>query len=144
MKRTIVYLLILLGIFTVWFYTKNPLTTRVEIKGHFFTVDIAATGAEKAKGLGERDNMPQNHGMLFPYDHKEQYGFWMKGMRFPIDIIWIEDHTIVDISKNVPIATSGALPSYYPKKPVNKILELNAGTVDRLGIEIGDTAVVRN
>jgi uncharacterized membrane protein (UPF0127 family) len=62
----------------------------------------------------------------------------MKGMRIPLDIIWIDDTTIVDVSENVPVATDGAYPSYLPTKPVNKVLEVNAGVVRKLGISIDD------
>ena len=126
-------------VFLVWYYWAHPLTTRVNINGNMFTVDLAITNKEKEKGLGYRDNLKADHGMLFVYQNKDRYGFWMKGMRFPIDIIWISDNTIVDISKNVPVATTGALPTYTPKEPVNKVFEVNAGTTDRLGIQIGDT-----
>lgn len=128
----------------LWFYVKNPLTTKVIIQGHEFLVDVAVTNAEKEKGLGYRKSLGENNGMIFPYDHYEQYTFWMKGMNFPIDIIWIRDNSIVDISKNVPVSTNGYLPTYAPSMPVNKILEVNAGISDKYGIKIGDLVTIRN
>jgi uncharacterized protein len=145
MKKVLLFSLVALGLFTIWFYSRHPLTTRVEIRGHTFNVDVAVTDREKVLGLGYRDHMDQDSGMIFPYDHKEQYHYWMKGMRFPLDIIWIRDNSIVDISKNVPVATAGAaMPEYFPSSPVNKVLELNAGVTDRLGIQIGDVVSIRN
>lgn len=131
-------------IFTVWFYIKHPLTATVHIRNSTYLVDIAATPQEKELGLGGRDSLPPLHGMLFPYDHAEQFSFWMKGMRFPLDIVWIRDQSIVDISKNVPVSVSGALPVYSPKVPVNKILEINAGEADKYGFQIGDVVVIDN
>ena len=144
MKKFILPALFILLAFTAIFYARHPLTTTVQIRGHVFAVDVAVTEEEKQKGLGYRDSLPENSGMLFPYGHKERYGYWMKGMRFPIDIIWIEDNLIADISKNVPVAVSGTLPSYAPSKPVNKVLELNAGTADRIGAKIGDLVIIHN
>jgi len=144
MKKILLLLLLSLGLFTVWFYIRHPLTTRVEIRGHTFNVDVAVTGKEKELGLGYRDHLDEGSGMIFPYDHKEQYRFWMKGMRFPLDIIWIRDNSIVDISKNVPVAYPGAYPEYMPSVPVNKVLELNAGTADRIGATIGDLVRIIN
>lgn len=144
MKNVIIFILVIVALFTFWFYQRNPLITIVRIGEHKFTVDLAITDREKELGLGGRTFMKPDHGMLFPYDHKDQYHFWMKGMQIPIDIVWIRDNNIVDISKNVPIATSGALPVYTPSTLVNKVLELNAGTTDRLGIKIGDVVVVEN
>ena len=130
---------IVLVLFLFWYYRAHPLTPRLEIRGNKFFVELAVTPQEQQRGLGYRDSLPADAGMLFVYQNKDRYGFWMKGMRFPIDIIWIMDQTIVDISKNVPVATTGALPTYTPKDPVNKVLEVQAGTADRFGVQIGDT-----
>jgi uncharacterized membrane protein (UPF0127 family) len=66
----------------------------------------------------------------------------MKGMRFPIDIIWINDNKIVDISKNVPVSTNSILFTYAPKEPVNQVLELNAGVSNRYNFQIGDSVTI--
>ncbi len=139
MKKAFIFAAVLLGMFTVWFYWRNPLGTRIKIHDHIFTVEIAASAKEKERGLGYRDSLAPDHSMLFPYDHKDQYQFWMKGMRFPLDFIWIDGRRIVDITTNVPAPIGDALPIYRPKVPVDKILELNAGTVEKIGIAIGDT-----
>jgi uncharacterized membrane protein (UPF0127 family) len=144
MKKILIPALVVFSLFLIWFYTKHPLTTQVKIRGQKFNVEIAVTAKEKEKGLGYRDSLPKMSGMLFPYDHEEQYKFWMKGMRFPIDIIWIRDQTIMDITKNVPVPTGGVLPQYGPAVNVNKILELNAGTVDEFGIQVGDLVLIDN
>jgi uncharacterized protein len=144
MNKTLAIILIVLGIFIIWFYTKNPLTTIITIRGHRFQVDVAATDAEKEKGLGLRDNLDLDKGMIFPYDHTAKYSFWMKRMRFPLDIIWIRDNVIVDISKDVPVATGSSLPTYSPRTEVNKVLELNAGVSDQYGFQVGDIVVIRN
>lgn len=129
---------LLLVVFLVWYYIKNPLQPRVSINGHVIPVELALTNEEKERGLGYRDSLDPDSGMLFVYSHAEQYGFWMKGMRFPIDIIWIADNIVVDISHNVEVATTSALPHYSPKVPVNKVLEVNAGKAQEWGIDIGD------
>ena len=140
MKKLIVIATVVVGIFTLWFYSRHPLQTTVTIQNTTFVVDLAVTNKEKERGLGGRDSLAPNHGMLFVYDHKEPYSYWMKDMRFPIDIIWIDDKTIVDITRNVALSDKPLeqLPIYHPLAPVNKVLELNAGTVDRLGIQIGE------
>ena len=98
MKKLIVITAIFaIGIFSLWYYTRHPLQTTVSIRNKTFVVDVAVTAKEKELGLGNRDSLAADHGMLFIYDHKEVFPFWMKNMRFPIDIIWIDDQTIVDI-----------------------------------------------
>lgn len=84
--------------------------------------------------------MPEMHGMLFPYDHKEQFEFWMRGMRFPLDFIWIDGKNVADITENVPPPLENERPVIVkPLVPVDKVLEVNAGTVARIGIKVGDT-----
>lgn len=144
MKKFIIIGIAILAVAMFLYYRAHPLVTQLEIRGNRFTVELAVTNTEKEKGLGYRDALAPDNGMLFLYDHAEQYGFWMKGMRFPIDIVWIKDNSIVDLSRNVPVAVSDELSHYSPKTPVNKVLELNAGTVDRLGIQVGDMVQILN
>ncbi len=139
MKKAAIFFAALLGIFTLWYYRQHPLTTRIKLHDQIFFVELAVTPSEKERGLGYRDNLEAGHGMLFPYDRKDQYSFWMKGMRFPIDILWMDERTVVDITANVPVTISEPLPVYQPKVPVDKVLELPAGTAQRAGIAIGDT-----
>ena len=141
-KKTAIFCAVLFGIFTIFYYSRNPLTPKVKIGETVFSVELALTSREKERGLGYRKGMKDMHGMLFVYDHKEKFPFWMKGMRFPLDFVWIDGNTIVDLTKNVPvepIVNNEYLTSYAPKVPVDKILELNAGTIDRYGIVIGQT-----
>ncbi len=131
----IVSILLLYGLY----YRKNPLIAKVRIGTHTFSVDVAVTSFEKMKGLGGRDSLASNHGMLFVYDHKEKYEFWMKGMKFPLDFIWIKDNTVVDLRENIP-APTGLLPAIVkPDTVADKILEVNAGIIQSTGINIGDS-----
>ncbi len=143
-KIIISLLLFVFSLFTLWYYTRNPLGPKVVIHGHTIPVEVAVTPQEKSKGLGERDSLATNAGMLFPYDRKDRYQFWMKGMRFALDFIWIDGTKVADITENVPAPTrpDENLPVYQPKVPVDKILEVNAGLVKKYGIQIGDTVKI--
>ena len=123
----------------LWYYSQHPLTSKVKVHRAVFIVDVAITEAQKELGLGGRDGMAADHGMLFPYDHKEQYGYWMRGMKFPLDFIWIDGKKVADVTPNVPQPTGDEKPVIVkPLTPVDKVLEVNAGTVARLGITVGD------
>lgn len=123
------------------YYWQNPLTPKLSINGHVFTYELAVTPQEHAQGLSGHKPLAETEGMLFVFDHKEQFKFWMKDMTFPLDIIWIDDKKIIDISKNVPQPTNGQtqLPMYTPKNAANRVFEINAGLADKLGIKEGDT-----
>jgi len=124
---------------TVFYYAKNPLGVKIKIRDHQFRVDLAVTPKDHIQGLSGRTSLPQERGMLFIFETKQQYSFWMKDMNFPLDIIWLDDKTIVDISKNVPVAATYPPPTYTPIKAVNRVLEINAGLADKYGFEVGDT-----
>lgn len=137
------YVFIALGILLllyILYYRTHPLTSKVRIRGRVIDVDVAVGMFEQARGLGGRKTMASNRGMLFIYDHKEQYNFWMMGMKFPLDFIWIDGKRVADLTLDVPPPKAFTTPAMVkPKVPVDKILEVNAGVVDRLGIKIGDT-----
>lgn len=121
------------------YYYTHPLTAKIRIHNTVITVDVAATQEQKQKGLGKRPSMPEFSGMLFPYDHTEQFEFWMSGMQFPLDFVWIDGKTVVDISENIPHPKPGETPEIVkPRVPVDKVLELNAGSIKRFGIAIDD------
>lgn len=124
------------------YYLNRPHIPAVKIRDQVFKVKLAVTAAEKEKGLGYRDNLALDTGMLFLFQEKTQHTFWMKGMRFPLDIIWILDDRIIDITHNAPVATTGEQTSYTPKSPANKVLEINAGLARKYGIQVGDTVTV--
>ncbi len=104
-----------------------------------FSVDIANDDATRSKGLGEREPMLANQGMFFLFNSYDRYPFWMKGMKFPIDIIWINNNTIMGVEKNVAVSTN-LIPKFYaPKQKINKVLEIMAGEFDNQKLKIGDT-----
>jgi uncharacterized membrane protein (UPF0127 family) len=99
----------------------------VTIGGQRIAVDLAVTPAEQQLGLGQRDALPWDHGMLFLYEEPAFHRFWMKGMRFDIDIVWIRGERIVDVSHRVPHVPGGNGPIVAPAELADKVLEVNAG-----------------
>jgi len=106
-------------------------------------VEIADEPIEMSKGLSNRKNLDENHGMLFVFSTPGQPAFWMKDMEFSIDIIWIKDDTVVDIAPNLPVVAAEFLSTYSPKEPANYVLEVNAGFAAEHGIKIGDKADIK-
>ncbi len=104
-------------------------------------VEVAAEPGSRALGLGNRDSLAPEAGMLFIFPKSGLYKFWMKGMRFPLDMIWIEGNKIVDISASVAVLNSssdGPIPVYSPKTEVSQVLEVNSGYAAAHNIQIGD------
>lgn len=117
---------------------QNNLQTRtVLLKNIPITVTLAQTNAEITRGLGGRDGLKENEGMLFVFNKPDVYKFWMKDMKFSIDIVWIQDERVVAIKKSVS-------PDTYPItfssiQPAGLVLELPSGFCDAHGVLVGDS-----
>ncbi len=109
------------------------------------SVLVANTPSRQYQGLGNRDSIAPEDGMLFPFSEPGRLGFVMRGMRFPIDIIWLSNGVIVDIAPNTPLepgAKEEDLKVYFPRVLANTVLELPAGEAEKRGFKIGDKVEV--
>ncbi len=124
-----------------------PLATEsLTVDGAQFSVEIASTSVEQTRGLSYRPSLGVNDGMLFLFGTGSTQTFWMKDMNFPLDMIWISGDTIAGFTANIPAPASGT-PLWelivYPSPPdVDKVLEVNAGTVAKYNIKVGDTVSI--
>jgi|SRR3989338_83631 len=115
-----------------------PVAT-VTIGSFIVHAEVAKSAEEQSRGFSYRENLADGQGMLFLFPRPVRPGFWMKEMRFPIDIIWIRDDRIVGIITNLPIPQVGQnLAAYYPDGLVTAALEVPAGWSVRNGISNGD------
>lgn len=127
------------------FLPQAPVTKQVQINGSKLNVEIADTQAKRSKGLGERESLASDSGMLFIFPEPSKYSFWMKGLSFPLDFVWIKGDKVVSILQNVPPPDpnqpDSSLPVYQPNEEVDKVLEVGAGVIQRLNIKVGDTLI---
>lgn len=136
--KYILFLIIILGLILIVlskFKGQNEKGATVEIDGHKFQSEIVETNETRTRGLGGRDNLCLNCAMLFIFPAKGDYGFWMKDMRFDLDIIWIADGKIVYIARNF---SHESLDTINPKIPADRVLEINSRLSDQYGFKIGD------
>jgi hypothetical protein len=123
---------------------RQPRLMELMVGDRTFTIEIADTAAKQSLGLGKRDVLSPERGMYFPFKEPHFLAFWMKDMRFPIDMVWIADGRVVDIDERVPVEPKGKpLPTYSPSVPADAVLELNAGMAEEAGIDIGDEVRLR-
>mgnify|MGYP001818787917 CR=1 FL=1 len=116
----------------------------VVLKGEKFTVDLAQTADEQALGLMFRDEMADDHGMLFIFPVEAMRGFWMKNTRIPLDIFYFDaDLKLVSVSKNARPCKTRRCPNYPSTGPARYVLELNAGKAEELGVKPGDALELR-
>lgn len=119
---------------------------RVNIGGASFDVRVADTDKTRAQGLSGARGLAENEGMLFLFIVPGTYGFWMKEMRFPIDIVWIRSGAVAGYSENLPPTTGGELDEnlkiYYPPGEIDAALEIPAGSVRKSGITEGQSVTI--
>ena len=103
-----------------------------------FTAWIVDNDNSRDKGLSIFDKIKDTDSMLFVFDTPKAYSFWMKDMKFPIDIVWLDQNKqIVDIKTDV--ATSTYPEAFTPSSDALYVLEFNSGIVKKTKIKIGDS-----
>jgi uncharacterized membrane protein (UPF0127 family) len=112
----------------------------IRVGDEALTVEIADTGDLQTRGLSYRDGLEPGTGMLFVYPEAENHTFWMKGMRFCLDIIWINDGKITGAAENVcgePGVADTQLARYSSTGPAQFVLEVPAGWLEANGLGAG-------
>jgi uncharacterized membrane protein (UPF0127 family) len=118
----------------------------VTIAGKAYRLEVVRTDAAREQGLSNRPALLPGTGMRFVFETPDRYTFWMKNMRFPIDIVFLQEGTIVNIANNLPYPkTAAETPaSVRPPQPFTEAIELPAGDADKLGLKIGQLIEVGN
>ncbi|NIM91757.1 MAG: hypothetical protein GTO17_12520 [Candidatus Aminicenantes bacterium] len=107
--------------------------------GSSLTAELALTDKERQEGLMFREKIDWDQGMLFVFKREGIHSFWMKNMRFPIDILWLDrEKRIVHLEIDVPPCTKDPCPSYSTSNSALFVLELKAGSVARHRLKLYD------
>lgn len=121
----------------------NSPTNQIKIGDTLLNIEIADNQSERTKGLSNREKLATSSGMLFIFDTPKKYQFWMKGMKFPLDMIFIKEGKVVDFLAHVPVSGNDTqdanLPRYQPTVPIDMLLEVNSGYIEENNIKIGDS-----
>lgn len=121
---------------------KTAQTKTVLLKNIPIEVTVVETQAERRQGLSGKDGLKEYEGMFFIFDKPDRYGFWMKEMKFSIDIVWIKDGSVVDIKKSVSPITYPEI--FYPQEAANMVIELSSGFCDTHNVSVGDSFSVKS
>lgn len=90
-------------------------------------VDVAADPASRERGLMFRPGLAPDRGMLFVFPEEQAWGFWMKGVTFPIDILWISANGTVVSVQSAPPCVADPCPVFEPAAPALYVVEAPAG-----------------
>ena len=145
-KLIIIFGLFLIVIASFAFYQFNNNQTaqvkangKVTIGNHIINVEVVKDPKAQQIGLTKYPALKEDQGMLFVFDRPDSYGFWMRDMKFPIDIIWVDNnYNIVDVKENAePCADKCEV--YSPGKEAMYVLEVNINS----GIMPGDRVEIK-
>lgn len=126
-----------------------PQTTQIKtltINNAKLKVEVVDTKEKRSKGLGGREKLASDEGMLFIFEKVGKYSFWMKGLTFPLDFIWIKGDQVVEVTKDVkpplPNQADESLPIYSSKVDIDKVLEVNGGVATKLNVIEGNVVKI--
>ena len=116
---------------------QKPRKLVVFLGGEGIAVAVADTSSSQSRGLSGREKLEPNEGMLFVFPKPALSGFWMKDMRFPIDIIYFDaDRRIVDVWED---ATPESYPKVFtPRVHAQFVLEVPAGFFADHHLKVGN------
>lgn len=115
----------------------------VSLHGAHFSAELATTEAAREHGLMARQRLAPDHGMLFVFPETAPRGFWMKNTLIPLDILYFDaQRRLVSVQRDVPPCQADPCPIYPSTGPARYVLELGAGTAQRIGAAPGDTLAI--
>lgn len=120
-----------------------PISAYVEIADQKIDLEVAQTSEQQATGLMFRDSLPDDRGMLFPFDPPRAVQFWMRNVEIHLDMVFLKNGEVVAIATNVPPCTTSSCPTYGPDTPVDQVIELRGGLAQTLGLQVGDSLIVQ-
>ncbi len=139
MKKIFFTLIIICSVNCLFSYDKYM---KLFVGEHEFLVEVAITFEERALGLMNRKQLPDNYGMLFIFNNEEYQSFWMKNTLIPLDIIYADkDKKIVHIYHNVQPCKEEECPTYPSSSPAQYVLEIYGGSSKKMNIKEGDRLI---
>lgn len=107
--------------------------TNIAMGSEIFSVEIASTKQEQAKGLSKRNFLNKKEGMLFVFEDEQIRYFWMKDTYITLDILFFDSNMkLIAGYENVQPCKQFFCPNYSSLKPSKYVLELNGGTIQNL------------
>ncbi|MFA7201870.1 MAG: DUF192 domain-containing protein [Candidatus Paceibacterota bacterium] len=132
-----------------WFSSRQALFSDNDIVTMQFphgkiVAEVSAGLLKQAAGLSGRTELASSTGMLFVFSSPRKETFWMKGMKIPLDFIWLTKGVVIEIRSQVqPPKNILDMTLVAPSRPADSVLEVPAGTVQELKIQVGDKVEIK-
>ncbi|GAB4107955.1 MAG: hypothetical protein Kow00105_12800 [Phycisphaeraceae bacterium] len=123
--------------------SKDDSFIEVTIKGRVFNLELALDDATRFQGLSDREQIPEDGGMLFVFPDAQVRQFVMRRCLVPIDIAFLDADGEVVWMHAMQIEPDPEAPDYRLKHysshyPAQFAIEFREGTIRRLGLKQGD------
>lgn len=116
-----------------------PISAKADIGGETILLEVARSQPQRTLGLMFRPQLPDNQGMLFPWDPPQPVRMWMMNVPVPLDMLFIREGRVVGVAEQVPPCARQPCPTYgLFRQVVDYVLELRAGRIAELGVKTGD------
>ncbi len=144
-------IILLAVVLFVVFASAKHMSPTLSIGGHVIQLELADTEAKRILGLGGREVIGDDESMLFVFPKSDKYGIWMKGMRFPLDIVWLEDGqkdaggkqmlVVLEIQENIAPETYPEI--FYPREKALYVLEMKGGSAQKSDMHVGSILTLK-
>ncbi|MDK2899329.1 MAG: uncharacterized protein PWQ10_516 [Patescibacteria group bacterium] len=136
---------ILIAVFLSFFFIFLPIITKPKVSlwlgDSLFSADVVIDETGRNKGLSGVTKVDPNAALLMVFPHESKWGIWMKDMKIPIDIVWLDKNKkVIYIEKNVSPSVSDS-EIFEPKSLAKYVIEIPAGMVDKSAIRVGRVAI---
>jgi uncharacterized membrane protein (UPF0127 family) len=121
-----------------------PIEAQTTLKGKTIQLEVARTVEQQATGLMFRTELAEDRGMIFLFNPPTPINFWMKNTLIPLDMVFTYSGKVVYLQRNAPPCRTLDCPTYGagPKQLIDQVIELQAGTIDRLNLNVADPITV--
>ncbi len=132
---------LLIGVFAYHFYAPSPSGGKLCFDDRCFLVELAVNETQWQQGLMNRSFLPANKGMLFIFDQEKDRAMWMKNMKIPLDMIFMDKNLfVVSVVDNLQPCSENYCPRISAGQETLYVLEIGAGLTEKEKITVGQQA----
>lgn len=114
-------------------------TLEILLGGERFNLEVVADPDSREQGLMGREALEANQGMLFDFPVGTRPAIWMRNMQISLDLLYVDSlGRLVQVFPQVPPCTAMPCEVYHANRPLRFVIEVPAGTIERLGLKVGD------
>lgn len=136
----VIFLILMIAVLNVMFRNRHEKSVgaQISIGSVKVRVEVVDEREEQIQGLSGRESLCPDCGMLFVFERAERRNFWMKDMRFALDMIFIRKGEVVEIVADISAPSSAVIPQVQSREEADTVLEVNAGFAKSAKIKVGD------